>query len=198
MSNTQLAVSSEESAKVCSEAGALLSGHFKLSSGLHSDQYFQCAPLLEDAQVGEKIAKAIAEKVAELRPTVIVSPALGAVLFGYELSRALKIRNIFAERPEGKFEFRRGFTINPGDRVVLAENVVTTGGSVLETAELVKSLGGEVVGYALIVDRSSGLFSPPEPVIAYASLTAKVFSPEDCPLCREGLEITKPGSRVFK
>lgn len=197
MSNTQLAVSAEESAKVCSDAGALLTGHFKLSSGLHSDQYFQCAPLLEDAAVGEKIAKAVADKIAELKPDVIVSPALGAILFGYELSRSLKVRNIFAERPDGKFELRRGFSITPGERVVLAENVVTTGGSVLETAEMVRNLGGVVVGYALIVDRSAGLFSPDEPVIAYSSLTAKVYQPDTCPLCAQGEEITKPGSRKF-
>jgi len=193
----QIAVSENIAEKFLHESGALLSGHFRLSSGLHSNQYFQCATLLESASRGEEIATAMAPIVRQWKPDVVVSPALGAILFGYELSRALGIRNIFAERPEGKFELRRGFYLRPGERVVLAENVVTTGGSVLETADLVRELGAVVVGYAVIVDRSGGRFAPEEPVAAYAKLTAQTFSEGECPLCAEGQPITKPGSRSF-
>lgn len=194
----KIAATPEDSRRLFEESGALLNGHFRLSSGLHSNQYFQCATLLEQPANGEKLVAAMTPLVAELKPDVIVSPALGAILFGYELARGLNIRNIFAERPEGKFELRRGFYLNPGERVVLAENVVTTGGSVLETADLVRSLGAQVVGYAVIVDRSSGRFAPPEPVVAYAALQAETFEPDQCPLCQQGIEITKPGSRAFR
>lgn len=196
--NLTIAASPEESRRLFEESGALLNGHFKLSSGLHSNQYFQCATLLERPENCEAIVRAMAPIISQWKPDVVVSPALGAIIFGYELARGLGVRNIFAERPAGQFELRRGFQLQPGERVVLAENVVTTGGSVVETAEMVKALGAEVVGYAVIVDRSNGKFAPAEPVAAYAALTADVYPPENCPLCAQGVEITKPGSRVFK
>lgn len=192
-----IAATPEESRFLLEESGALLNGHFQLSSGLHSNQYFQCATLLEKSTNAEKIVNALLPIVSEWKPDVVVSPALGAIIFGYELSRALGIRNVFAERPDGKFELRRGFTLKPGERVLLAENVVTTGGSVIETAEMVKSLGAVVAGYALIVDRSNGIFSPKEPVAAYAALTAQTYSPDSCPLCAAETPLTKPGSRKF-
>lgn len=198
MSSTlQIAASPEASTQLFENSGALLNGHFRLSSGLHSNQYFQCATLLEDANNGEKLVAAMAPIIKAWQPDVIVSPALGAIIFGYELSRGLGIRNIFAERPEGKFELRRGFQLRPGERVVLAENVVTTGGSVLETAKMVRDLGAQVVGYAVIVDRSGGRFAPEEPVAAYAAMTAETWQPEECPHCAAGVSITKPGSRNF-
>lgn len=194
----QIAATPEASTQLLEKSGALLNGHFRLSSGLHSNQYFQCATLLERPENGELIVKAMAPIIEQWKPDVIVSPALGAIIFGYELARGLGIRNIFAERPEGKFELRRGFYLTPGERVVLAENVVTTGGSVLETAQMVKDLGAEVVGYAVIVDRSGGRFAPEEPVAAYAALTAATYDPETCPLCAQDKPLTKPGSRVFQ
>ena len=193
-----IAATPEDSRRLFEESGALLNGHFRLTSGLHSNQYFQCATLLEQAAYSEKIAGDMAAIVKEWQPDVVLSPALGAIIFGYELSRALGIRNIFAERPEGKFELRRGFSLKPGERVVIAENVITTGGSVVETAEMARALGADVVGYAVIVDRSGGRFAPQEPVVAYASLTAQTFDPDNCDLCKAGLPITKPGSRVFQ
>jgi len=192
-----LAVSAEESLTVCSNAGALLQGHFRLSSGLHSPQYFQCATLLEKPEIGERIARALAPVCAKWKPDTVLAPALGALLFGYELSRALGCRNIFAERPAGSFELRRGFSLRPGERVILAENVVTTGGSVLEVARMAEQLGAEVVGYAVIVDRSGGKFVPPQPVAAYAAFTAETYPEEECPLCAAGTPINKPGSRSF-
>lgn len=193
-----VAATPEASTQLMTQSGALLAGHFRLSSGLHSNQYFQCAPLLEFPDNAEQIVSALIPIVSQWKPDVIVAPALGAIVFGYELARGLKIRTIFAERPEGKFELRRGFFLNPGERVVLAENVVTTGGSVLETAEMVRGLGGIVVGYAVIVDRSNGVFAPPEPVTAFASLAAETFPPESCPQCLSGVPVIKPGSRVFQ
>lgn len=192
---TQVAATPEEATPLLAECGALLRGHFVLSSGLHSPQYFQCATITERSDVAERVATAIASKCRELQPEVVLSPALGAILIGYELSRALGIRNVFAERPAGKFELRRGFSLRPGERVLLAENVITTGGSVLEVAELVRAAGAQIVGYAMIVDRSGGRFAPPEPVIAYTALQAITHEPDGCPLCAQGLPITKPGSR---
>lgn len=195
--NMRIAASEAESHELFQNSGALLQGHFRLSSGRHSDQYFQCATLLERPSDGETIARAIAPIVKQWQPDVVVAPALGAVIFGYELARQLGVRNLFAERPEGKFELRRGFQLKPGERVVLAENVVTTGGSVLETADMVRELGATVVGYAIIVDRSGGRFAPDEPTAAYAAMNAKTWAEEECPLCADGASITKPGSRAF-
>lgn len=191
----RLAVSSEEALALLSSAGALMHGHFKLSSGLHSPEYFQCAKLLEDPKVAAEVAKAVAHVCSHWNAETVLSPAMGAVLFGYELSRALGCRNIYAERPSGKFELRRGFDLRKGERVLLAENVTTTGGSVLEVAELVKETGAEIVGYATIVDRSGGKFSPDKPLAAYAAFDAQVYQPKACPMCAQGLALTKPGSR---
>jgi orotate phosphoribosyltransferase len=193
----RLAVPPDTARTLLAEAGALLEGHFLLSSGLHSPQYFQCAKLLERPPVAARIVEAMAPLCAALRPDTVLSPALGAILFGYELSRALGCRNIFAERPGGTFELRRGFALRPGERVLLAENVVTTGGSVEETARLARSLGAEVVGYAVIVDRSNGRFAPPEAVIAYAAMEAETHDSAHCPQCAAGQALTKPGSRSF-
>lgn len=179
-------------------AGALFEGHFLLSSGLHSPQYFQCARLLEYPRAAEPVTQAVARLCEPWGAQTVVSPAMGAVLFGHDLARALGIRHLFAERPTGRFELRRGFALRPGERVLLAENVTTTGGSVLEVADLVRSLGAQVVGYAVIVDRSGGRFAPPEPVAAYAALDARTYTPQECPLCAQGLPLVKPGSRALE
>lgn len=191
------AVNAEEAAAVLTRVGALTEGHFLLSSGLHSPQYFQCAKLLEYPRAAEPVAEAVAAICAPWGAETVISPALGAVLFGHELARVLGIRHLFAERPTGRFELRRGFELSPGEKVLLAENVTTTGGSVLEVADLVRSLGAEVVGYAIIVERSGGRFAPPEPVAAYAAMDAKTFQPDQCPLCAQGEPLVKPGSRSF-
>lgn len=193
----ELAVDPDVSKQLLMECGAMLRGHFQLSSGLHSPEYFQMATVLEHSKYAEEVARAVGKLCAAWNVQTVLSPALGAILFGYELSRVLRCRNIFAERPAGAFELRRGFHLEPGERVLLAENVVTTGGSVLETAELARNHGAEVVGYAVIVDRSSGRFAPREPVAAYAAINATTFQPDHCPLCAEGRPIDKPGSRSF-
>jgi orotate phosphoribosyltransferase len=191
----KLAVPPAEALEVLEAAGALLKGHFLLSSGLHSPEYFQCARLLELPQVAERIARSLADACSALGAETVLSPALGGIIIGYELSRQLGVRNIFAERPAGAFELRRGFDLRPGERVLLAENVVTTGGSVDEVAQLARNLGAEVAGYAIIVDRSNGRFAPREPVIAFAAAEAQVFDPASCPLCAAGHAAVKPGSR---
>lgn len=191
----------EEALEVLKAHGVLLEGHFELSSGLHSPHYFQCAKITENTRLTDAIASRMAEEVRHLDPAVVAAPALGGIIFGSALCRALNsgadvvARNIFAERPDGTFEFRRGFAVHPGERVVLAENVVTTGGSVLEVADLVRSLGGAVAGYAVIVDRSGGRFAPPEPVISYVSMDVVTWQPDACPLCANGVPLEKPGSR---
>ena len=192
-----LAVAPAEALEVLEGAGALLRGHFQLSSGLHSPEYFQCAKLLELPRVAERIARALAGTCSSLGADTVLSPALGGIIIGYELSRQLGLRNIFAERPAGGFELRRGFELRPGERVLLAENVVTTGGSVEEVARLARNLGAVVAGYALVVDRSSGRFAPGQPVVAFAAAEAQVFEPAECPLCAAGTAAVKPGSRKF-
>lgn len=188
-------VDKAEALATLEKAGAYWNGHFLLSSGLHSPEYFQCARVLEWPALAEQVARAIAQVVRAWQPQVVLAPAIGGILIGYELARQLGVRTIFAERPAGTFELRRGFALEPGERVLLAENVITTGGSVLEVAELARHCGAEIAGFATIVDRSGGAFAPDAPVAAYLRTTAVTYNPADCPLCREGVPITKPGSR---
>ena len=139
------------------QSGAVLHGHFILTSGLHSDTYMQCAKLFEYGDVSESLCKQAAEKLKKYNADVVVSPAVGAIIFGYELGKQLGLPNMFAEREkDGNFALRRGFELKAGSRVIIAENVVTTGGSVKEVIDLVKSLGSEVVAVAEVVDRSGG------------------------------------------
>ncbi|MGC9098047.1 MAG: orotate phosphoribosyltransferase [Dictyoglomus sp.] len=185
--------------EIFKEKGAFLEGHFLLSSGLHSPNYLQCALILQYPDLSEKIAKEIAEKIPkDLQIDVVVGPALGGIIVAYELARALKVRGIFAEREEGKMKLRRGFTINPGEKVLICEDVVTTGGSALEVAELVKEYGGEVVAFACIVDRSGGKKIFDEPLYSLIQLKLDTYKPEECPLCKEEIPLVKPGSRNLK
>jgi orotate phosphoribosyltransferase len=185
--------------KVFKEKGAFLEGHFLLSSGLHSPNYLQCALILQYPDLAEKIAKEIVEKISkDLKIDVVVGPALGGIIIAYELARALKVRGIFAEREEGKMTLRRGFSIKPGEKVLICEDVVTTGGSALEVANLIKENGGEVVSFACIVDRSGGKNIFDKPFYSLVQLKLDTYKPEECPLCREGIPLVKPGSRGLK
>jgi orotate phosphoribosyltransferase len=185
--------------KVFKEKGAFLEGHFLLSSGLHSPNYLQCALILQYPDLAEKIAKKIVEKISkDLKIDVVVGPALGGIIIAYELARALKVRGIFAEREEGKMTLRRGFSIKPGEKVLICEDVVTTGGSALEVANLIKENGGEVVSFACIVDRSGGKNIFDKPFYSLIQLKLDTYKPEECPLCREGIPLVKPGSRGLK
>jgi orotate phosphoribosyltransferase len=176
-------------------SGALLDGHFKLSSGLHSPGYFQCALVLQHAAHAETMGRAIADLVAGLRPTVVLSPALGGVVIGHEVGRALGVRAIFAERQEGILMLRRGFTMSGADRVVVVEDVVTTGGSTRETMRVAVAAGGQVVGAGAIVDRSGGSARFEVPFQALVQMNLPAYQPDVCPLCAEGLPLVKPGSR---
>jgi orotate phosphoribosyltransferase len=176
-------------------SGALLEGHFRLSSGLHSSGYLQCALVLQDPRSAELLGAAIASRARGLRPTVVLSPALGGVVIGHEVARALGVRAIFAERQDGVLTLRRGFTLSETDRVLVVEDVLTTGGSTRETMQVAAAAGGHVVGAAAIVDRSGGSASFDVPFVALLDIDLPAYQPESCPLCAKGLPVVKPGSR---
>jgi len=176
-------------------SGALLEGHFRLSSGLHSTGYLQCALVLQDPPSAEALGADIASRVRGLKPTVVLSPALGGVVIGQEVGRALGVRAIFAERQDGVLTLRRGFTLSEVDRVLVVEDVLTTGGSTRETMQVAVAAGGRVVGAAAIVDRSGGTAAFDVPFIALLDVDLPTYQPDACPLCAKGLPAVKPGSR---
>jgi len=181
---------------ILKEAHALLEGHFLLSSGKHSNKYCQCAKLLMYPDKAEKVIKVAADKIKDLDFDIAVGPAMGGIIAAYELARQVKKPAIFTERLDGVMTLRRGFEISPGQKVLIVEDVVTTAKSSLEVAEVIKSLGGEVVGIACIVDRSSG--NTPYPIYSSIKLQIETFDKEECPLCREDMPCVKPGSRNIK
>lgn len=184
--------------------GAVKTGHFLLSSGLHSGKYCQCAALFEQPAVAEEMAALMVAQIpVSVGVDVVLAPALGGVLWGYELARALgtarksAVRSYFAERQTGEpFAIRRSFVLNPGDRVLLAEDVVTTGGSVSELVPLVRAAGATVAAFAAVADRSKGKFAPESPFYSLVKLDFETYEPSSCPLCREGTPAVKPGSRA--
>lgn len=177
------------------KSGALLEGHFRLSSGLHSTGYLQCALVLQHPQAAEQLGRALADRVRALKPTVVLSPALGGVVIGHEVGRALGVRALFAERQDGVLTLRRGFTLSTDDRVLVVEDVLTTGGSTRETIEVAKNAGGTIVGAAAIVDRSGGTARFDVPFEALLPVDVATYQPEACPLCASGIPVVKPGSR---
>lgn len=179
--------------EVLYESGALKKGHFKLSSGLHSDTYVQCSQLLKDPELAMEAGRAIAEAV-DFPVDIVLSPALGAVIIGFTTAAALGCESIFAERSGGAMVVRRGFQIEPGRNVLLVEDVITTGGSILELAALVRSQGANVAGYACIVQRGE-LGSEGRQVISLARVSAATYDPDECPLCERDTPIDSPGSR---
>ena len=174
-------------------SGALLEGHFRLTSGLHSPGYLQCALVLQYPQHAEALGRAIADRVGDLRATVVLSPALGGVVIGHEVGRALGVRAIFAERQDGVLTLRRGFIIGESDRVLVVEDVVTTGGSTRETMQVARAAGGHVVGAASIVNRGGAVFD--EPYASLLDIDLPTYEPDKCPLCAQGMPVVKPGSR---
>ena len=180
-------------------AGALLEGHFILSSGLHSARYLQCARVLMDGARAERLARALAAKLtAEVRDRVqaVVSPAMGGVIIGHEMGRALGVPAMFVERPEGVFHLRRGFAIEPGTRVLMVEDVVTTGLSSREAIAAIGEAGGEVVGAASLVDRTPGDVDLGVPYIALVRLDVPTFAADDLPPALAAIPAIKPGSRA--
>jgi orotate phosphoribosyltransferase len=178
-------------------SGALLDGHFRLTSGLHSSGYLQCALVLQHPRHAETLGRAIGDRTRGLRPTIVLSPALGGVVIGHEVGRALGVRAIFAERQDGALTLRRGFVIAENDRVLVVEDVLTTGGSTRETMQVAKASGGQVVGAASIVNRSGGKAQFSVPFVSLLDVDLPTCEPNDCPLCAQGLPVVKPGSRVM-
>lgn len=177
-------------------AGALLEGHFRLSSGLHSAGYLQSALVLQQPTDAAELGAALAARTAARKPAAVLSPALGGLIIGHEVARALGVRALFAERVDGALTLRRGFTIAPGEPVLVVEDVVTTGGSTLETMAVARAAGAEVVGAAAIIDRSDGTAELGVPFEALVTLALPTYDPASCPLCAEGSTAVKPGSRV--
>jgi len=197
-------------AKVYKDCGALLEGHFILSSGNHSKFYLQSAKVLENPATAEMLAKALAIEIQKSGISIdtVVAPALGGILAGYELARALGVRSIFVERKEGKMELRRGFEIAKGEKVLICEDIITTGGSAMEASEIITQLGGEVVAFGALANRGfcKRVGSDGEakvncklpcdvPFFALGDFEFEIYTPQDCPMCEEGSVAIKPGSR---
>ena len=177
------------------KSGALLKGHFKLSSGLHSEKYLQCALVLQYPDMAEKLSKALASKFFAQKIDVVIGPALGGVTLAYEVARAIGRRGLFTERQDGKMVLRRGFSISNGEKVLVVEDVVTTGGSTKEVIDLAKSFGADVIGVGSIIDRSSVGIDFGAPFKSLAKVSVETFEEKDCPLCVKHMPVTKPGSR---
>lgn len=176
---------------------ALLEGHFELRSGLHSDRYFQCAMVLQYPVLTARLCGALAMRLqaAGLTDGVsVISPAMGGLFVGHEIARALGARSIFAEKQDGRLVLRRGFRIEPGERFVVAEDVVTRGGRVQETIDIVRGAGGEIAAVAVLVDRSGGAAQFGAPLISLLRMTPPTWTPAECPLCRQGSRPEHPGS----
>jgi orotate phosphoribosyltransferase len=176
--------------------GALLDGHFLLSSGLHSAGYLQCALVLQYPEDAAKLGRALGAALAGLRATAVLSPALGGLIIGHEVGRAMGVRAIFAEREDGALTLRRGFALTSADRVLVIEDVLTTGGSTRETMTVAERAGAGVVGAGAIVDRSGGSAAFGVPFHALVTLSLPTYPPAECPMCAAGTRVVKPGSRT--
>ncbi|MFT5233928.1 MAG: orotate phosphoribosyltransferase [Candidatus Krumholzibacteriia bacterium] len=181
--------------ELMTELGALHSGHFLLSSGLHSDKYFQCAKILQFPELARELGTQMGEFFAKTPHDLVVSPAMGGILIGHEVARALGRRFVFSERQDGVMMIRRGFEIAQGEKVIIVEDVVTRGTSLLEVIKCVEDAGGVVTGLTSIIDRTSGEVQLPLPLHALAKVTVQTFSADSCPMCADGQDVVKPGSR---
>jgi len=192
----------KEVLEIFQKSGALLSGHFRLSSGLHSGKYLQCALVLQYPDLAEKLCGQLASefRLPGSKIDAVVSPAVGGIIVGHEVAKVLGCRALFCEREEGKMKLRRGFEIQKGERIVIVEDVMTTGGSVKEIVEIVQRIGGEVKGIGTIVDRRRPSFSDELgslnlPFKSLLRIDIDNYSPEECPICKKGIPLEKPGSR---
>ena len=185
----------EQAVEIFTKSKALLNGHFRLTSGKHSSQYMQCAQVLQYPEYAAQLCSDLAERFSGTKVDLVIGPALGGIVAAYEVGRAVGVRTIFTERENGVMALRRGFVIEPGERVLVVEDVVTTGGSVKEVINVVREKGGEVVGVGVLVDRSNGRIDFGVRSEAVLQMEIKSYEPEECPLCKEGLPLVKPGSR---
>jgi len=185
----------DEVLRIFRDTGALLEGHFILRSGLHSRQYFQCALALQQMPVVEKLGQALADKVRKTGAVTVIAPALGGLVIGQEVARQLGVRFIFSEKEDGKLVLRRGFKISPGEKILVVEDVVTKGGRVQETIDIVRAHGGNVIGVAAIVDRSNGAVNFGVPFTSLISLKGEAFEPGNLPPDLAKIPAAKPGSK---
>ncbi len=190
-------LSYKESLKILKETDALLEGHFILSSGLHSEKYIQCAQLLSKPKKAKFICESLAEKIRKnfKKIDLLLSPAVGGIVIGYEIGRILNIETIFAERVNEIFSLRRGFKINKGQKILILEDVITTGKSSLECSNLVTKAGGEIVGYACLIDRSAGRTNIDKKIISQVEIQILTYSEENLPKHLKEIKAIKPGSR---
>ncbi len=192
-------MSEKEILEIFTKTDALLEGHFLLTSGKHSNRYFQCAKVLQYPDYTRKIVVELTEYFREYKIDTVIAPAMGGIIVGYEVARALNKRFIFTEREEKEMKLRRGFEIFEGERFLVCEDVITTGGSVREVIEIVLQNGGEIAGVGTIVDRSNGKVQFGFPQKAVLKMQVEVYEPDACPLCKANLPLVKPGSRkVFR
>ena len=183
--------------EILKKSDALLDGHFLLSSAKHSNRYVQCAKVLRFPEYAEQVLSTVVEQIKDLDIDLVVGPAMGGVIVSYELGRQLNKETVFTERKDGVMELRRGFEVKPGAKIIIAEDVVTTGKSTIETKEALEKLGGEVIGVACIANRTSKDIGMP--IYSAIKLDIQVHDADECPLCKEGkIELVKPGSREFK
>jgi orotate phosphoribosyltransferase len=189
----------DEIIKLLEQVGAVRTGHFELTSGRHSGTYIQCALILEHPKHAEQLGRALADLFKDLSVACVVSPALGGILVGYEVARALGVRSLFVERDKsGQMTMRRGFELRPAERVLVVEDVWTTGGSTRETIGVVEHEGGLVVAAGALIDRSGGTLELNVPARALLELEVPSYEPDDCPLCRAGSSAVRPGSRYLR
>ena len=191
-----MAMTQDQIVKELQDAGALLTGHFKLRSGKHSNRFFQCALVFEDPARGERLCTELARRMTEqgIKADTVISPAVGGLFVGQEIARALKLKSIFADKVNDELVLKRGFAIRPGERVIVAEDVVTEGGRVRQTIDLVRKLGGVPVAVAIITDRSGGKADFGLPLFSLLQLNLPTYPPEECPLCHDNIPLTTPGS----
>ena len=180
---------------ILEKTGVLLTGHFQLTSGKHSNKYLQCAKVFQHPDISAEISKDLAEKYDGYDIDIVIGPAVGGIILAYEVARQLEVRALFAERENGIMTLRRGFEIQRGSKVLVVEDVITTGGSVKEVIDVVRSAGGEVVGVAAVVDRSGGKALFDVPFKSAIKIDIEVLEPGDCPMCKSGSKAVKPGSR---
>ena len=185
--------------KIFKKENAYLSGHFLLSSGLHSPNYMQCALVLQKPRIAEKLCRELAKKLRGHRIDAVIGPALGGMIVSYEMGRALKVRSLFAERVDGSFMLRRGFSLKKNERLLVVEDVITTGKSIYEVIDLVEQQGAKVEAVVCMVDRSDGVAIFAQDFLPLLKINIKTYRPEVCPLCRERkVPLVKPGSRDLK
>jgi len=184
--------------KILKETGALLEGHFLLSSGKHSNRYIQCAKALRFPPCAKKIMKIVCDKVRHLKIDLIVGPAMGGIITSYEMGRQLNLESIFTERIDGQITLRRGFTVSKSTNILISEDVITSGKSTLEVKNLMEKMGANVLGVSCIVDRKPKNTDLGLPVYSGVQLDIEIYDEKDCPLCHQGIKLVKPGSRIFE